>query len=109
MAPSDGPTPHPVGRPTCAKGHAGDVWLDGFYAKGSTFERPRFIAGEADEFRYRAAIRGSLLVSAGRPAAARRRLDDSGPPSLHEAVGWVARKRRQNRRHARASWWRKRA
>lgn len=71
------------------------------------------IAGEADEFRYRAAIRGSLLASAGRPAAARRRLDDSGPPSLHEAVGRVmlrtARKRRQNRRHARASWWRKRA
>lgn len=37
------------------------------------------IAGEADEFRYRTAIRGSVLASTGRPAAARRRLDDTGP------------------------------
>jgi hypothetical protein len=31
-----------VSRPPCPFGHRGDVWLDGFYAKGTDFERPRF-------------------------------------------------------------------
>ncbi len=33
----------PVSRPPCPFGHIGDIWLDGFYAKGSDFERPRFV------------------------------------------------------------------
>ena len=32
----------PITRPPCPFGHRGDVWLDGFYAKGTDFERPRF-------------------------------------------------------------------
>lgn len=29
-------------RPACPKGHNGDIWLDGFYARGQFHERPRF-------------------------------------------------------------------
>jgi len=32
----------PISRPPCPFGHKGDLWLDGFYARGSDFERPRF-------------------------------------------------------------------
>lgn len=32
----------PITRPPCPFAHKGDVWLDGFYAKGTDFERPRF-------------------------------------------------------------------
>lgn len=30
-------------RPPCPKGHHGDIWLDGFYARGEFHERPRFV------------------------------------------------------------------
>lgn len=32
----------PITRPPCPFAHQGDIWLDGFYARGSDFERPRF-------------------------------------------------------------------
>ncbi len=31
-----------ITRPPCPFGHQGDTWLDGFYARGTDFERPRF-------------------------------------------------------------------
>ena len=31
-----------ISRPPCPFQHKGDLWLDGFYARGSVFERPRF-------------------------------------------------------------------
>jgi hypothetical protein len=36
----------PISRPPCPFGHKGDVWLDGFYAKWTGFERPRFFERE---------------------------------------------------------------
>lgn len=30
-------------RPTCPKGHEGDIWLDGFYGRRGFHERPRFV------------------------------------------------------------------
>ena len=29
-------------RPPCPKGHTGEVWLDGFYGRDATYQRPRF-------------------------------------------------------------------